>query len=142
MDELLTGDIGSTVAAVTAAVENVVVDTNTFYGALVIALIAIYKIIRSLLVWKGKAKSLESLEKYKPFALSAMKWVEKKVPADYGTDTEDSATAKTVRKLKLFVEKFTETVAKFDGKEPSEALKAEAMKWTVELNDRLTKKDS
>lgn len=98
-------------------------------------------ITRAVLAYYGKAKAVASFDQYKPFAIAAAKYVEEKVPDDYGAEAEDTATARAVHKLDLFLKKFSETVEKFDGKAPNEALKTEAMKWSVELAERLSGKE-
>jgi len=118
-------------------------DQVVLFGAISIALVALSFLIRTLLIWKGQNEIVNKFDHYLPFAIAAAKWVEATVPDDFGADAEDSATTRAVHKLDLFLKKFTETVQRFDGKEPSEELKKEAMRWSVELAERLNimKKD-
>jgi len=114
------------------------VETTELVTALVAIIGACIMIVtRALLAYLGKSEAVKKFDHYKPFAIAAAKWVEEKVPDDYGADAEDTATARAVHKLDMFLAKFNETVVKFDGKEPSEELKREAMKWSVELAERL-----
>jgi hypothetical protein len=61
------------------------------------------------------------------------------VPDDYGANAEAPSIARAAHKLDLFLKKFAETVEKVDGTAPSDALKKEAMKWSVELAERVKK---
>jgi hypothetical protein len=97
-------------------------------------------VLRALLA-RYKPDAYTKYEKYYPYAIMAAKWVEKQVPDAYGADLEDSGTAKAAHKLDLFIKKFLENAEKLGGAKPNDAaLKAEAMRWSVELANQLNAK--
>lgn len=114
-------------------------ETEIMYGALgtiVACVIYVSKVILSYLKKDGIVKGYET---YKPYAIMASKWAEKQVPDDYGADSEDPATARAIHKLDVFLKKFNDVVTIQDGVEPSQGLKDEALKWSVELAKQIKK---
>ena len=114
-------------------------DPQALMGAIAVVVVCLTVIVRMILVYKGKMDLVGKFDKFKPYAIMAAKWVEAKVPDDYGANEEDSKTAKAAHKLDMFLKKFLELSEKFGGEKPTEELKEEAMKWSVELADRVGK---
>jgi len=114
---------------------------NAELMAYAIAAVAVCMVIitKAVLSYMGKQKAVDKINKYFPYAVMAAKYVEKNVPDDYGTNDEDSTTAKAAHKLDLFLKKFVENVEKFTGAKANDELKAAAAKWSVELAEKVGK---
>jgi len=108
-------------------------------GAIAVIVVCLIFAVRSLLIYKGKLDLVGKFDHYKPFAIIAAKWVEKNVPDDYGKGQEDPKTARALHKLDVFLKKFIDMTEKATGVKPTEELKKEAMKWSAELAERVTK---
>lgn len=115
-------------------------DSDMLWTLVAVIFGAVLYVARSIALHYGSAVLQERMAKYLPYAMMAAKWVEEKVPDDYGAGTDDPKTAKALHKLDLFLKKFNEIVTAAEGKAPNEALKAEAMKWSTELAARLSAK--
>ena len=114
-------------------------DVQSMMGAIAVIVVCSLFVIRAILVYKGNTKLFGKFDKYFPFAVIAAKWVEEKVPDDFGSNEEDKSVAKSVHKLDLFLKKFLELTEKHTGMPATEELKAEAMKWSAILADRMKK---
>ena len=89
----------------------------------------------------NRPKYLAGFNKVEAYATLAAKWVEEKIPDDYGKDDEAPKYAKAAHKLDQFLKKFMETYEKFEGKKPTEAMIDEAKSLSVDLAERVGKDD-
>lgn len=112
-------------------------DNEALVGAVAVTVVALAFVVRSILSYKGKFDAVAKFDHYLPFAVMAAKWVETQVPDNFGAGTDDPKTARAAHKLDMFLKKFMETVEKQTGDKPTEELKKEAMRWSVELAERM-----
>jgi len=110
------------------------------YAAIGVTVACMLFVTRTILSHFGKDKLIKSFDKYKPYAIMASKWVEKNIPDNYGAESGDPTTARAIHKLDTFLKKFTEIVRITEGIDPTDALKNEAMNWSVELAERMNMK--
>jgi hypothetical protein len=80
-----------------------------------------------------------AFDKYKAYAVIASKFVEAKIPDDYGTTSDATGTEKSLHKLDLYLQKFVELVKENENALPTEQLIDMAKAWSVELAERLKK---
>lgn len=108
-------------------------------SAAAIIVFCVLLVAQSVLAYMGKIKAVQAFKKYKPYAVMAAKWVEETIPDEFGANEEDSKTARAAHKVDMFTKKFLENVEKYTGDKTTKALQAEAMEWSVELAERLSK---
>ncbi|MCK5020228.1 MAG: hypothetical protein KAS32_24530 [Candidatus Peribacteraceae bacterium] len=115
------------------------VDTNVLYGVIAVIVFCVsYVALQVVGYFKGQ-KTIAKLQRFKPYAVSAAKWVEKQVPDDYGKGKDSPQYAKAAHKLDLFLREFNALITRAEGVPMNQILKEEAIKWSVELADRLGK---
>lgn len=108
-------------------------------GAVAVVVVCAIIITRAILVRLGKGDAVANMDKYLPYAVMAAKYVEEKIPDNYGAGAEDPTTAKAAHKLDLFLRKFSENVEKFTGDKATEEMIDAAKGWAATLAERVGK---
>lgn len=114
-------------------------DAQALYGAIAVISACVVFIARAVIAAKKGVEAVEKFDEYKPYALLAAKWVENRVPDDYGVAEDATKVAKGLHKLDLYLKKFTEIVRDNVDVAPTKELVDRARAWSVELAERVGK---
>jgi hypothetical protein len=105
-----------------------------------LAVVAVCGIIvtKAILGYLNKTKALNTFNGYQGIALKVFEKIEKEIPDNFGTGTDDGKIQKSVHKLDLFLKEFGALYKKTSGKNMSAALMDEARIWVQIWADQKT----
>lgn len=112
-------------------------DVEALMGAVATIAAALLYLARVLVRRFASEEKARKFQKYMPYAMMAAKKVEELTPDDFGTGPDAGRIARGAHKLDLFLREFENAVRVYEGEDPSQDLKEEAMRWSVELAERV-----